>query len=59
MYGLGVDDPIIKEAEALKEANKYGLTRIEYEQRWRKARELCPLGSAEDCWDQVMKTGKY
>jgi hypothetical protein len=39
-------------------AKEYGLTRIEYEQRWRRARDLCPLGAPAGCIDNVMM-GKH
>jgi hypothetical protein len=58
MYGLGVDDPVIQETRTLERAKKYGLSRIEYERRWQLARQLCVLGTADDCIDKVM-TGIY
>jgi hypothetical protein len=60
MYGLGVDDPIIQETKALKNAKKYGLTRIEYERKLQSVREVCTLSAdtPDDCFDLVM-TGKY
>jgi ATP-dependent protease ClpP protease subunit len=60
IYGLGVDDPVIQEANALKNARKYGLTRMEYERRWQIVREVCALSAdtPDNCEDLVM-TGKY
>jgi hypothetical protein len=58
VYGLGVDDPVVSETKTLKQAQKYGLSRLEYERRSQLARDLCVLGTAVDCIDKVM-TGKY
>jgi len=58
VYGLGVNDPVVSETKTLKQAQKYGLSRLEYERRWQLARGLCELGTADDCIDKVM-TGKY
>jgi hypothetical protein len=56
-YGLGADDPVISETNALREAQKYGLTRIEYEVRRKRAQELCTIGSPPGCKDKIMREG--
>lgn len=53
-YGLGVDDPVIKETKILVAARKYGLSRMEYEARWRRVQEMCDLTSDADCEEKVM-----
>jgi hypothetical protein len=57
-YGLGVDDPVIQETKILINAKKYGLSRMEYERRWQLVRQLCIIGTADDCEEKVMK-GEY
>jgi hypothetical protein len=54
-YGLGVDDPVIKETKILKAAQKYGLSRIDYDAKWRRVQELCTLGTPPDCEDKIMR----
>lgn len=55
LYGLGVDDPVIQETKSLSEANKYGLSRVEYETRKQRAQKLCSFGSPTACWENVMR----
>jgi ATP-dependent protease ClpP protease subunit len=55
LYGLGVDDPVIHESKILQNARKYGLSRIEYETRWRRVQQLCPFGSDDACMENIMK----
>jgi hypothetical protein len=56
VYGLGEDDPVIKETQTLKATQKYGLSRTEYEARWRRALTLCNLTSESDCVDKILRT---
>jgi hypothetical protein len=55
LYGLGVDDPVIHESKILQNARKYGLSRIEYETRWRRVQQLYPFGSDDACTENIMK----
>lgn len=55
VYGLGVDDPVIQEANVLKRAQKYGLSRFEYDARWQRVQRICTLGSPSDCEDKIMR----
>jgi hypothetical protein len=52
MYGLAVDDPVIRETKILNEARKYGLSRIEYEERRQRAQQLC---RTRECYENVMR----
>jgi ATP-dependent protease ClpP protease subunit len=54
-YGIGADDPVILEAKILNRARKYGLTRIQYEERWLLVQKMCGLGSEEYCEEKIMK----
>jgi hypothetical protein len=54
-YGLGADDPVLVETRALRRAKKYGLSRTEFEMRWRRVQEECKPGSAENCVDTIMR----
>jgi hypothetical protein len=54
-YGLGEDDPVIKETRTLKAAQKYGLSRAEYERRRQRAQSLCPLFTPPECTENVMR----
>jgi hypothetical protein len=54
VYGLGVDDPVIKETWALEQARKYGLSRLEYEARWRRVQTTCKLGGSSDCSEKIL-----
>jgi hypothetical protein len=55
VYGLGVEDPVTKETGLLKEAQKYGLSRMDYEARVRRARTLCKSGDPPDCSEKIMR----
>jgi ATP-dependent protease ClpP protease subunit len=55
-YGLNGVDPVIGEASVLKDAQKYGLSRIEYEKRWQRV-GVCWSSEREipGCVDKIMR----
>jgi ATP-dependent protease ClpP protease subunit len=57
-YGLGGDDPVLTETLALREAQRYGLSRVEYERRLKQGRERCSPSTTpdvSDCRENIMR----
>jgi hypothetical protein len=60
LYGLGVDDPVMKETKILSAAKKYGLSRLEYETRWRRVQQVCNITGDDfaDCSEKILTAPK-